>query len=222
MLTERSSYEEFAPALRKAANIKFYRAAAYRGARERARFSGKKYFFCELRSEGQPVLWMEHTRDRYSMAMLLVEGHDREGCTFPSVAMRQQDPTGNGEYVFVLRGHAVKRYVQRRIYHDDKHPVSFKEYTTARNAILESLLEFYAEADPVTRTYLVSYDSGVFICPPANDNVMVAETYQVVSKMYTNQRVTRGKSEEGTKIYKEAMTDELRRAFAVLTTIKEM
>lgn len=76
--------------------------------------------------------------------------------------------------------------------------------------------------DPVTHTYLVSYDSGVFICPPANENVMTAETYQVVSKMYTNQRVTRGKSEEGTKIYKEAMTDEVRRAFAVLTTIKEM
>ena len=92
----------------------------------------------------------------------------------------------------------------------------------ATYAILETILEFYAESDPVTHDYLLSYDRGVFICPPYNKKVMTAETYQVVSKMYTNQRIARGKSEDGTKMYKEAMTDEMRRNFAFIQTIKEM
>lgn len=222
MLTERSTYQELYAALQKAMSVNFSKHPSYSGQRQRARLQGRPFFFCELRSGDHSVMLMEHSRDRYCMAMLLVPGCDSEGCDLPSVVMRQIG-ADDQEHLFILRGHAIKRYIQRRIHHDDHHTVSLIEYRRHMHAIVEAMTEVYAEYDSVSQCHLLAYDGGVFIIPAETpDHIATAETYQVVSRMFVNQRIARGKSEQGTKHLRNILTDDMRRRFAYLETIKQL
>lgn len=165
-----------------------------RGKYERAKFKGVGYVYHDTVVCGQPVTIEYDVRNKtFNLSVLIMDACRR--MVLSSVFF-----DGN-MYLEVLSGHAVERYVQRAVKHDESAEVTDEEFREMANAFVRQMGEAHTLLwDKVTGAYFRNYEGGAFVAEiDRAEKVVLYKTFLPVSKMKTNQSLTNGKARMSTK-----------------------
>ena len=102
----------------------------------------------------------------------------------------------------IIRNHAVERYIQRQIFHNESHEMTDEEYITYSRLITTHFVASCFNYDKTTNACLCNYDGGSFIALPFNcehADIMLVQTYITVSMMKPNQSIVNAQSKQETK-----------------------
>lgn len=114
-----------------------------------------------------------------------------------SFVVRQTYNNDNQQTYTIIRRHAVERYVQRQVLHDEKHKLTDEEYIKYSRIISNKFIASSFCYDQSTHAYLLSYDGGSFIAIPLGESrlaYMLVQTFLTVSMMKQNQSIANGMS----------------------------
>ena len=179
---------------------KLSRDRGVKGQIERARLRGKRVFYIVTRFGGHEIVVLQDEIN--STAMPFVRFQDETnggGMAFPVTNLEN-----NNFRIMIIRGHAVERYVQRYIFHDEKHKVTPEEFVAAQLYIFENTHNVVPIWDDATDAYLINLESGAFIVRQ-DDRCVLYQTYLPVSKMFANQRLANGEAAKENKHLNETI-----------------
>lgn len=200
MLTERATYNELEPILRRVMGKNPYAFSNMRGRIERACLKGEREFFFFIKPKGinYKVFYRLDLNLKLHSAGLVIEGCDGDSFAFPANGL---------EVIFIVRGHALKRYIQRKIYHDETHEATEEEITDALQRLSTYICHCCINYDKIGDQYHLGFDGGVFICTD-NNKVVTLQTYLPVSMLKINQSISYRHTIKETQEWKLSMTDD--------------
>lgn len=197
MLTEDSSYREIRRVL-----LAMYRRLiernpltipGLRGKYERARFRGERYVYQEAVVNGQPVT-IEYDVQTKTFSLKLVIMGERRRMVVTSLYYHDD------MFLQVLTSHAVERYMQRALKHDESAVLTDEEFLTFADRFIRRGGECHCMTwDEATGAYLYNYEGGAFIVGmDVDEKVVMLKTFLPVSKMKLNQSLANGRARRKT------------------------
>ena len=174
-LTEKSSYEDLNAAWWKVEN---YTSSAMRPTEGKFNKNTRVIFRRVNTPEKIPALYLfaKERRDVriMTLSMLLVEGS--EGTTVVTKSLND----GSNESLFMLRSHAVNRYMQRHGFSGD--------YETCQEYLMSNLWINSQNVNKYTQELIIYFNGGVFL-GNIKDKVYYVNTYVLNPHLYPNQRL---------------------------------
>ena len=167
---------------------KLVRDKAFRGKRERGRLHGIDTVWHDTKVDGEDVTVAYHPRTGTWCPVIHVYT--------PEHVMIIEGNDGKHKKTHVMvRQHAVERYIQRYIHHDENYAVPDDEYEHQWRRILGETSVTSLRYDYGSDAYMLPLDGGAFVCLSlVNDdlNLIVFQTYLTVSMMKANQLAANG------------------------------
>ena len=183
-----------------------------RGKRERAMLRGQEWVHQYVKMGDQPVLIFCHVPSRTWMPVINIEG---------TYILNNIDKN-HKRFLTFLRRHALERYVQRLVKHNEKAEVSDEEMENAMLHIIEQMMFTTSTYDPGTNAWIMNVDGGAFICSKWEEKqLMIMQTYITVSKMKLNQSIANGSSSRASRARRHAITPATIREFAKKSTLAD-
>lgn len=164
-----------------------------RGKYERAKFKGVGYVYHDTVVCGQPVTIEYDVRNKtFNLKVLIMD--ERRRAMISSVFYNRET------YLEVLSGHAVERYVQRYVKHDERAEVTDEEFRAAvREFMMQRGDAHTLSWDRVTGAYFRSFSGGAFVTEiDDKEKVVLYKTFLPVSKMKINQSLANGEARRET------------------------
>ena len=180
---------------------------AVQGKRQRAMLHGQREVWHDVKIGNFTVTYVFLLGLKRWHAILHLDDYDH------SLVMCQK--VNGHQAFFVLRGHAVERYVQRQVWHDMSHEVTDEEYDEYSRRILSHLQVASMCYDFGSEGYMIGCDGGSFIATPYGETyikIVVVQTFITVSMMKENQRVSNGVSNRRTVEFRRENPEEAKYA----------
>lgn len=195
MLTENSTYKELYSVLREAMSIDLYRNKRFKGQRERAMLNGEDWMHFFAKIKGECVMYICDLKNKRWRPVIYMDA--TEGLSFAWF--------GRNFNVILLRGHAIARYIQRKVYHNENMDVYEDDFFPAAFKVLYEIKTIEQSYDKIGEQLQVFFDDGAFLCSE-QDKVITLGTYIPLSKMHPNQILAMHKAkkmqdEERNKVY---------------------
>lgn len=188
---EVTSYSDLSLAFRKCDKVyhKVRTSPAVKGKRQRAMLRGEYAVYHDVRFDDFTatfVMLMKANRTYY-----IIHTDDFDG----ACVIRQTYNTDTQHVYTIIRRHAVERYIQRQVFHDEGRKMTEEEYTKYSRLIANHFLAATFYYDPITRGYIGSYDGGSFIAVALGEKriaYMLVQTFITASMMKKNQSLANG------------------------------
>lgn len=169
---------------------KMHRYRAIMGKCERANLRGQEFVYHTVKVGEQPVLIKINSRTHAWAPYIIIDSEDIDNVVIISTCLF----SGKWNLCF-MRGHAVKRYVQRMVMHDENYKVSREEFDRYMQHILAKLNIGSMCWDDVMQGRLTNFEGGAFVCHIVSEaDVVFMNTYILVSMMRPNQSIANGRS----------------------------
>lgn len=188
---EATSYSDLSLAFRKCERVyhKVRTSPAVKGKRQRAMLRGEYAVYHDVRFDDFTatfVMLMKANKSYY-----IIHTDD-----FGGACVIQQTYNGDDRQIYtIIRRHAVERYIQRQVFHDEGHTMTEEEYTKYSRIIANHFLAASFYYDQSTRGYIGSYDGGSFIAVTLGETriaYMLIQTFITASMMKKNQSLANG------------------------------
>lgn len=218
MLTTQSTLEDIRKAMAKTESLysEVLHNKGLRGKRERAMLRGQEWVHQTLMMGQQPVIIYCNVPSRSWFPVINIEG------TFVIPNHTEEE---NKHILLFLRRHAIERYVQRYVMHDEEYEVSDEEIKNYGNIIIEKMMFTTSTYDAVTNAWIMSVDGGAFLCLKHEEEdfgFMLMQTFITVSMMKLNQSLANGDSMRASKKRRSGITPAVLREMAKEQTLAEM
>lgn len=216
MLTNQSSFGAIRKAIDKTDSLygEVLHNKGLRGKRERAMLHGQEWVHQSIMMGDQPVIIYCNVPSRSWFPVINIEG------TFTIPNHTEE----NKRILMFLRRHAIERYVQRYIMHDEEYEVSEEEIKTYGNIIIEKMMFTSSTYDSVTKAWIMSIDGGAFLClkhEEEHDGFILMQTFITVSMMKQNQSLANGDSMRASKARRRGITPDIMREMAKAQTLAD-